>query len=401
MLAALEEFARHTPAGCGGIFAYSGHAMLGEGGLLLKPLDASNVFPADTALPLSRVLRILKSYAKQQKKFFVILDCCRDGPEEAAVDDVPPNVCVLYACGEADAALEASDGGVLTRSIVESLRNIAADTGERACSVRTLCARLGRELFLWRPALALRYELCGSAAERFEVPIAPERENTSDCRDGRPVAMIRYGFGTQEDLEKGVNAVAVAIFNWYGIPYGSKAGQAFVRDHFRFEQSNSWVGAVASSTQVDAGSVQNSEENKEVRLDSKILTFEVCIPRGCARWASSEFLAHLLSVPIAVADTLVLTCPRKMAFAQFKHLQHVVGGEWIGGPAGVEHRLAWKNEANGASYRGVATISQEQDGMKLYLTCETLDCYEMPLRNLMPVIADVFDLLRSIIIREE
>ncbi|MEO8657983.1 MAG: caspase family protein [Bryobacteraceae bacterium] len=362
-LAAVAQLAHDTPSDSTALVYFSGHAASTDSGLILKLFDTTDAMLYDSGVPLTRLFSILKAQAVTGKQFFVVLDCCRAGLALTLADDVPSNVCVLYACTPGEIAWETDEGGVLTRSILESLRLIALESGSRSCSVQTLCGRLRREMFAWRPSRAIQIQLGGSNAERIHLPISVGGEHKRKASADEPRTVLRYSFGTQAAYNTGFSVLAAAIFGWYGIPHDSAAGRSFVRDH------------IAEAT--------------------NLLRLDVLVPRGCVRWGPSEFLAYLLTMSIDAVDTLIVSWSRLIDFAEVKPLQHVVQGEWTRGPS--EYRLTWKNTLNDQNFRGVATMSQDSDKMIVYITCETSDCYEMPLHNLMPLVPDILDLFRSIV----
>jgi Caspase domain len=389
ILSALYELVEHVPKGQTGLFYFSGHASVSTSGLVLKSYDTHDVFPNDTGLPLARAMEILKSQASANKRFFVVLDCCREGISQAAADNLPPNVCVLYACQPGNSAYEMTNGGILTRSIIESLEAIALETRDKACSIRSLCNRLGRQLFTWRPSSALTFELYGNWADQIYLPVA--------CRNGvpgteqrtGPSAVLRYCFGSKEKFEYALRTLGAAIFNWYGISYKSKGGQNFVNEHFLVAES------IPTGPSISA--------NREARVAHSNIHkvqnyfFEIHIPDGCARWTSSDFLVHLLNVSMDNPQTLILSWPKLVEFAIFKEFQHVVDGEWQGAGVSTGPSLIWKNTIGSSQYRGLASMSSLVSGKtSVCIACETIDPFEMPLSYLLPTLRDVYDLFRFV-----
>ena len=387
VLAALKSFAEEIPPNTAGIIFFSGHASVTSNGLTLKTFDADERFLEDTGVRLARVFDLLRQYSVVGKKFFLILDCCRTGLPEASVDTIPPNVCALYACGRAEAAWDTGQGGVLTRSMIESLSAIASDTGRNRCTVSHLSGRLGRELFRWRTPQMFQHELCGSSTDSLLLPIASDRD-TATIVASPPTSRLRYGFGTLDSFQQGLAALSRSIFDWYGLSYASPAGQALVREHLRLPK--------ATSQEVTEHSHVTKQDNDSTFIEPPLLAFDVQVPAGCVRWSASEFLVHMVLVPSGAAETLIIGWPRRVDFAELKYLQHIVNGDWTKGGSDSEYRLIWMNSYEGAQYRGVGTLSIEPSTTRLYIACETADCFEMPLFNLMPRLPDIFDLIRSV-----
>jgi len=382
VLRAVDSLSRDVPNGGGGLFYFSGHASVSQRGLVLKCYDAHDEFLEYTGLPLTRIFEILKRQAGARKHFLLILDCCRDGGDPAVSDDIPPNVCILYACRHGGTAYESESGGALTRSIIESLAAIANETMAKNCTVRSLCNRLGRELFAWRPSSALSIELYGTWADRFDLPIAGNAKALASNEVFPPSSVLRYGFGSKSELDQGIKAIAAAIFQWYGISYQSAAGSSFVREHLQFP------------TLSHRDHLADNEVEDE-SLETYVLS--VRIPDGCERWMASEFVVHLLYCLPDIPQTLVLNWRKPVDLSVFKLFEHAIGGEWIGGGAASDTRLCWKHEGPDGRYRGVASVITEGAGTNVVLTCETVDdLYPMPLSYLLPKIQDVFDLFRYV-----
>jgi len=364
ILSAVASFAKRVPDGGSGILLFSGHAVTTEAGLALKAFDTHADFLDDTSLLLRRLFELLKPHAAMRKHFFVVMDCCRNGLADAKANDIPTNICVLYACTQGNVTYEDAKGGVLARSIIEALEQIADETGATSCSVQTLCARVARDVFSWRPALALQCELCGSGADRTRLPLARSRSQWRREQRDEPRSVITYSFGTPEEHAHGVKALGAAIFAWYGISYLNDCGKRFIEDHFK------------TPPQLELG-------------------VDIAVPSGCARWSASEFLAHVVDVPVVAGDRLTMHWSRRIDIDEVIGIKYAVRGEWTHGPSD-EYRLIWSNVAGGGRYRGVASLCWEGSRTALYLSCETLDLDEMPLRTLLPTLADVFELFRSV-----
>jgi len=406
ILTALDGFAQDVPVGESGLFYFSGHATLSNNGLVLKCFDSHDVFPEDTGLPFARALEILKAQSAHDKRFLVVLDCCRSGVKEAATDNLPPNVCVLYACEHESEAYETSNGGILTRSIIESLEAIAFETGSKNCSVRTLSNRLGRQLFVWRPLSALAFELYGNWAAHIYLPIATNPEQSPDDQRVGPNSVLKYWLGQKHEFESAVNQLARAVFDWYGIPYDSPPGRRFVREHFEFSEPLS-VHDVPDGSEV-ADLVRNGvtvdEGSSEVEIassgsETQNFFFQIRIPGGCSRWTSADFLVHLLNAPVTDPQALILTWRGKVDFSIFKQFRHAVNGEWFGAASPTGLSLQWTNELDISKYRGLASVLPLESGeTSVVVTCETTDPREMSLAYLLPGLRGIYDLFRSVTI---
>ena len=77
VLKGLHQLIAHVSPGRAGLFYYAGHAEVSDSGLVLKTADSHPLFPNDTGLRLSRVLRLFKGEIPRNKYFLLILDCCR------------------------------------------------------------------------------------------------------------------------------------------------------------------------------------------------------------------------------------------------------------------------------------------------------------------------------------
>ncbi len=398
ILIALDDFAKSVSVGECGVFFFSGHACVTPCGLVLKSFDACDRFLADTSLPLARVLQALRSAGQDPKRFLVILDCCRNGLHTATTDSVPPNVCILYACCQGKAAFETPAGGILTRSIIESLEAISAETGGINSSVRMLCSRLGREVFPWRPPAALRYELCGSCADLLYLPTTMHGGTVVNGQRLGPSSTLKYCFGKRSDFERSFMRLVAAVFDWYGIPYDNIAGRNFVKGHFEFFGLMPLADAMQqgdlAKEPVNIPETPNGTLAGNAAPELQNYFFQVRLPEGCSRWASSDFLVHLLATGIDVPQSLVMTWPREIDFAVLKEFRHSIGGRWIGGGAGLGQTLVWDNDKG--SCQGVASVSLESARTSVVISCETVDLYEMSLAYLLPRLKDVYDLFRSV-----
>jgi hypothetical protein len=271
---------------------------------------------------------------------------------------------------------------------MECLTTIAADSMVSRSSVSSLSVRLGQQLFPWRPAQLLQHELVGSCAGRIMLPVSRGDAGAGASARRPPNAWIRFVFGTEAELQDGWRRISAAMFEWYGIPHASLGGHAFVREHF-----------VTDSLAPSATPAGSTTEGSGVRSEEASLGFDLRVPEGRGRWTAAEFLGHILSVPTNGTDTLVLAWGRSVEFEELKPLQHAVAGEWTKGGIDTrlpEYRLVWKSTNEHGEYRGVAALSQENGGARVYVGCETADCYEMPLHNLLPSLPHIFNLFRSI-----
>jgi hypothetical protein len=381
ILAALMDFVKRVPPREPGLFYFSGHASTSMRGLVLKSYDAYDQFPSDTGLRLARVLEIVKETAGQGKHFLIVLDCCRDSPDKAMADDIPANTCILYASGQGSPAYETSKGGVLTRSLIESLDAAARENRSRLCSMRVVCNRLTRQVFAWRPASALAVELHGNRVDQFLLPVAqPSVDSQQDSFLG-PTTVVRYCFGTEKEYLEGFQTLGARIFHWYGIPHNSKGGREFVREHF---ETPNRFGAESELSKSDAS--------------PKGMTnyfFQVRMPDRCSQWTSSDFLMHLVETPLRVPETIIFHWPYRIDYPVFKELRYAVAGEWVGG-RGDDHALMWTYKRGLQEYRGLAWITVGAADTTVCLRCESLDSHDMPLYYLLPSLRDVYDLLQSI-----
>jgi hypothetical protein len=403
LLKAIARFAKDVRPDEPGLFYFSGHATMSDSGLVLKSFDAHEDFLTDTGLPLARILAIFKAESGKNKRFFIILDCCRDGARAAAADDIPANVCVLYACSNGDSAYEDTEGGVFARSLIESLEAISAESNAKHCSVHILCKRLGRQLFAWRPASALSFQLSGNWAESLYLPLVRRKTTAANDQSSGPEVHLKYCFSRRNVFEASLSALAIAVFDWYGISQQNQAGKQFVRAHFDLEAVQP-TGAAAQAELIadvvrsegkDAGSAGSSEE-LAWQTPVENYFFQVRIPEGCSRWTSSDFLVQILQAPVVDPQTLLLTWPGHIDFALFKEFRHPVDGEWFGAASGAPI-LKWTNKSSSAEYRGLATVAPLESGRtSVVITCETPDPYEASLFHLLPGLKDIFDLFRSI-----
>jgi len=375
ILAELTKFAKNLPVGESGIFYFSGHASMCDRGLVLKSYDAHDDFPIDTGLRLARVLEIVKAQAAQKKRFLVILDCCRDSDMPAVADDIPPNCCILYASGLGQAALESSQGGVLTRSFIESMNAIGRETDLTVCPLRALCNRLTRQLFGWRPASALTVELHGNGADQLHLPIARTTVAVQGTEGSGPTAVLNYYFGSEKEYNEAFGVLGRRILHWYGIRHTSPGGRMYVQEHFE------------------------RPANSSGRPDQIRYFFQVRMPDRCSHWTPSDFLVHLLEGSLEVSETIKFNWPYRIEDSVFKELRHAVDGEWVSG-AYDEHGLRWPKTpaSESAKYRGAAWILRDTPNeTSVTIRCETMvDSYEMPLRLLLPSLRDVYDLMQSI-----
>ena len=361
VLGAVKRLVADVGRGSAGIFYFAGHAEVGRKGLLLRCFDSSDDHLEDSALSLGRVLRELKARAGDGVRFLVILDCCREGGEGRVSDDVPANVCVIYACAGGGRAREDAQGGVLTAAILDSLGSAWRSGAASSLTVRGLCNWMGRESLEGLDGWPLRFECVGGNGSSIALPVGPK---DGGLQGEGPRVRLRYAFEGRKELEAGVGRLWAGFMRWYGISPDDRDGVRFVKAHFRRGRDTDIV--------------------------------DVRIPGNGLGWSSAECVQQLLGVVGDGPTRLLVTWPGSVALERLKGLRHRLDeGEWHE-LEGVEgHALRWKNDTGEGVYRGTLILEQARLGTTVVVKCDTGELFDMPLEYLMPSLMDVYvDLVR-------
>jgi hypothetical protein len=357
-----------------GMFYYAGHAALGEQGLVLRTADCHPSFPNDTGLRLSRILDLFKKQIAHEKYFLLILDCCRSGVREAAVDDIPPNCCVLYACQHGDLTLETSYGGVLTRSLLETIGIFRPRGSSRECPLEFITANLHRQIFSWRPLGALSYEVCGNLVDRLTIPLPEGAQPASWSIDLSLV--IRYRLASTVAFEQTLYRLIESLAAWHSLPSKNSPGA----QQYIAEQLHYGGGHLDDTDEEDTG-----------------LFIDLRVPLGIDQRRPSRFVATVLeNVHSDEPESIAIRWPRRIDPAVFGMLKHTLPhGEW--GQSGTGgYGLRWRCEHPNGTFRGIAWVDNTDAATSVVLACETVEAVPMPLRFLLPGLADLIDLVLAI-----
>jgi hypothetical protein len=368
-LKGLQQLAADVSPGKAGVFYYAGHAEVGDHGLVLKTGDSHPLFPNDTGLRLSRVLRLFKDEIARNKYFLLILDCCRSGVREAAVDDIPPNCCVLYACQHGDVAVENAVGGVLTRSLMDTINNYTLRKSSRDCPLEFVVSNLHRQIFSWRPLDALSYEICGNLVDRLVLPLPEERVPASWDVDLNVV--VKYRFASRNAFEWALYSVVYLLAEWHSLPLSSRAAKEYIHEQLRYP----------SDDQSDEG-----------------LFLDVKVPIFSGHRKPSSFLGNILeNVNAEEPESVAIRWPKSLSPAPFQMLKHTLpNGEWSQSDTGGGFSLRWRSNHAVGEFRGIAWVDTAGQSTQVRLACETLDAHPIGLKYLLPGLTDLVDLMLAI-----
>lgn len=373
VLKGLNQLIAAVPAGRAGIFYYAGHAEVTDSGLVLKTADCHDQFPSDTGLRLSRVLRLFKS--EKQKYFLLILDCCRSGTAEAAaVDDIPPNCCVVYACQHGDVALESAGGGVLTRSLIDTFDFYTQRKAARECPLDFVVSNLHRQIFSWRPLGALSYDVCGNLVDRLTLPLPDGREHATWDLDMNLV--VKYRFADRADFQRAFVSVVKLLAEWHALPLNSRAAKEYIDEQLGYDRR-----ALTEDGDADA----------ELYLDVKV-------PLSADHRKPSALLANILEhVKSDDPETVTIRWPRPLKPVIFQMFKHTVQqGEWGQATSQGNYALWWRSEHVGKQFRGSAWVDTDDCSTRVVMACETLDAVPVRMKFLLPRLTDLVDLMLAI-----
>jgi hypothetical protein len=373
VLKGLNQLVASVRVGRAGVFYYAGHAEVTDSGLVLKTADCHDQFPSDTGLRLSRVLRLFKS--EKQKYFLLILDCCRSGSAEAAaVDDIPPNCCVVYACQHGEVALETTGGGVLTRSLIDTFDFYTQRKAARECPLDFVVSNLHRQIFSWRPLGALSYDVCGNLVDRLVLPLPDGREHATWDTDLNLV--VKYRFGDRADFQRAFVSVVKLLAEWHALPLSSRAAKEYIDEQLGYDGR-----ALA----------EESDGGGELYLDVKV-------PLSADHRKPSALLANILEhVRTDDPETVTIRWPRSLKPAIFQVLKHTVeGGEWAQASPRGDYALRWRSESSGKQFRGSAWVENDDASTRVVIGCETLDAVPVRTKFLLPRLTDLVDLMLAI-----
>jgi hypothetical protein len=388
VLKGIHRLTADVSDGTAGIFYYAGHAeVVADDGLILKTADSHPRFPSDTGLKLSRVLRLFKQEIPRQKYFLLILDCCRTGLREAAADDIPPNCCVLYACQHGEVAHESRAGGVLTRSLIDTIDSYTHRASGRECPLAFIVSNLHRQIFSWRPLGALSYEICGNLVDRLMLPL-PESQ--------QPVAWdidlnvtVRYRFGTREAFEWALYSVVSLLADWHSLSLTSRAATDYIAEQLHYERG-------ARDGQAGEDSVESRARDGQAGKDAGLF-LNVKVPLSSRHRKPSALLANILeNVKAKEPETVAIRWPRQLKPEIFQMLRHTLPkGEWSQSAAGG-YGLRWRSDYASAQFRGIAWVENAEGSTQVAIACETIDAVPVPMKYLLPGLTDLVDLMLAI-----
>jgi hypothetical protein len=351
-----------------GLFHFAGHAAHHGAGLVLATSDFDPGMPADSGVPLRRILDLFKAEAARGRRFLAILDCCRDGAgQDLAADDIPQNVCVLYSCAQGDMASEGADGGLLTRAILKALRRHTQEVGDHVpCTLRRLHTRLKAHLVDSIVAPNPSYELYGGHADRLQLPIVLRADQPPASPSIRPTCIVRTVPQGGQTLEALRREFADFLSTWFEISQGDVRAKTLSRRHLTTSQ-------------------------KEGRLS-------LVLPDDTQFWGTREFLDRLLEKFYGHFQSLVVTWSRPIPVEYFRVLQRHVPNpidNWAGLPEGGL-TLSWWNNRGGSRTRGYIFLDHPtRDVTEIHITCQhPSDTGNLPLHFLQPSLGDLFDRLR-------
>jgi hypothetical protein len=357
----LHWLAKEVPEGQAGLFYFSGHGLRSDRGLVLAPSDFRATFPEDSGICLRRIVEIFK-IAGQGRRFLLVLDCCRKEAVNTFEDDVPPNVCILYACTPGGVAYESKSGGVFTRSLQGCLEAFAAASGRKTfCSVRDVSKRLSRYVFGWR---SLTYELLGGWSDQIALPAVPSTDSESNSSDEGASCTLEYRLSLPQEFEALKAAIEREILRWFNLRDGSPSGKALL-----------------------AETVTHDREELILRLH---------LPNGGIHWWTGELLEGILLLD-CIDPKIIFKWPTPVRESAFKTLAPQLGGKWeqrpdFSGPGGLE--ITWKNKLESVEYEGHAVTTTDSQGNSVAFLYCTVGGHAASIRMLLPSLVAVHDRIR-------
>lgn len=356
----LRTLAEETPAGGAGILYFSGHARLCASGLLLKCYDTTEEELEDSALSFARVLEILGDREAAGAYFLVVLDCCREGDSGFPIDKLPPNVCVLYACSHGKVAVQDSQGGALTQSILGLL---GGTPSINHLSVRAFHSRARQWAFGRIPTAVRGFELVGCRPHELNVPLRRSALAPDQGRAATPSAVLRYSLEKEATFVEAVSGLKIATLEWYGFSLANAAENRIFEDYF-------W------------------------RPETSLFFFEVRMPGDGLQWNASEFLLHLADALAETPATLVFRWPGRIEIESIRWIRSIVDGEWLG----TENTptLVWRERIGTREYRGTASLTANGSESEVAVRCDTRDLDALPLNCLRSTVCDIYEAFRAV-----
>lgn len=361
---AVHWLAKDVPQGEAGLFYFSGHGLGYDKGLILAPTDFQNIIAEDSGVTLRRLIEILKSQGGAGR-FLIILDCCRDGERTSFVDDLAPNICILYACGPGGVAQEGQHGGLLTRSLASCLEAIALDARrDTICTVRQVDKELARLVLGWR---TVNHELHGCWADNITLS-AKLGETGLPLAVTSPTCLLEFRTASSEEWVDLNQKIKGELLRWYHLTPSSASGKALLDERIETE---------------------NSERILRLRL-----------PEDGLHWRSGELLEAILMLNV-VEPKVIVVWPRCLRQPTFQGLASRIGGrcvpvERLNGP--TEHILSWMNQFDGVAYQGNAHITTVKSDVLIstqaFFYCQSLGGELDSIRKLLPSLIAVYDIFR-------
>ena len=358
----LRALIREIPAGGAGIVYFSGHAQLGTHGLLLKCYDTTDELLEDSALKLAEVLHVLGSSGAEGAHFLLILDCCREGESRLPVDELPPNVCALYACSHGDVAVQDSQGGVLTQSILGFLNETSLTF---RLSARALHSRARQWAFRRRPAAAGGFELAGCWLNELNVPVRRGISVSNRDVSAFPTAVLRYSPENQEAFRSTFFGLKIATLEWYGFPLSDIGEHGIFEDYFWSHEENTFI-------------------------------CEVRMPDDGVHWNASDFLLHLADALVDTAAILLFRWPGCLEMESITWIRNLVDGDWHQSGAGETQTLVWTERIGPGEYRGAASLTASGRGSEVAVRCDTRELDALPLSCLRTTVCDIYEAFRAV-----
>jgi hypothetical protein len=358
----LHQLSKRVQKNEAGLFYFAGHAQQTEQGLVLATCDYRPRYPEDTGLALRRVFEILKTKPRVSKRFLVVLDCCRDGCLETLADDIPPNICVIYACNAGQQAHEFAEGGALTQALLRTFKDLVGEVAENITHPLHLVYQHLAPQMLVGTSRATP-ELCGSRADLILLPIVPVIKDPRRALR-RPVVFLEARMDSPEKLRERRDSVGRSVLNWLGAP-AQEAVQRELLQHYL-----------------------------QVRDDENLL--RILLPEDSYHWTARHFLEYLLDKWVKTFDQLVLDWPHNLDPAVFRDLKRdFERGDWTQLPDGA-HVLNWWNERDRMQFRGQVYVDRiNGEGTAIRLTCQNKEARAFPLDYLLPSLGDMFERLRN------
>ena len=360
----LRKFTEAIPDDGAGILYFSGHAQLGASGLLLKCYDTIDTLLDDSALSLAGILRVLEARGTAGVRFLVILDCCRDGDPHFPMDELPLNVCVLYACSHGDVAVQNSQGGALTQSILGLLDEIASTSH---LSVRAFHSRARQWAFRRMPTAVRGFELAGCRPNELNVPLQRSTSAFNQNRATAPTSVLKYSLENEATFRDTYCGLKIATLEWYGFSLSDPHEHRMFEDYF-------W------------------------RPEKSTFFCEVRIPDDGVHWNASEFLLHLADALAATPATLVLRWPGRIEIESIRWIRNIVDGEWIQLGEGNTSipTLIWRERIGTREYRGTASLTPGDPGSEVAVRCDTAELDVLPLNCLRSTLCDIYEAFRAV-----